>query len=215
LWVFFGTGQYLHESDITSTAVQTWYGIIDGGSLVTRANLVDRDILVEVDVGGVPARVIEEGSSADLASSDGWYIDLVSPTADPADGLRGERMVVQNRFQGLALVGTTRIPEYSDPCSPGGTGYIMAINPFTGARLNSTFFDMNGDGISNDDDQYCVASVCVPVSGLGFESMPINSIVVGAYLQASLASGETESIMTFGSSVEASRMSWRELFNTN
>ncbi len=61
------------------------------------------------------------------AGARGRYIDLESPV----HGAEGERMVVPNRFQGAALIGTTRIPDASDICRPTGRGFIMAINPFT------------------------------------------------------------------------------------
>ncbi len=211
IWVFVGTGSYLHESDIGDNGVQSWYGLIDDGTAISnRTELVERQILVETTVAGVPARVIESGTVGDLISRRGWYIDLVSPGAG---GERGERIVVQNRFQGEALIGTSRIPGYADACNPGGTGYIMAINPFTGGRLDSTFFDMNGDGVSNDADKYCDENGCVPVTGIGFESSPNNPIFIENIMQVGLDSGETRTIETFGSSVEAERLSWRELFN--
>jgi type IV pilus assembly protein PilY1 len=211
LWVFVGTGRYLHESDIGDDSVQSWYGLIDNNTAISGRNeLVERRILVEATVAGVPARVIEEGSAADIVGRHGWYIDLVSPGVD---GEQGERMVVQNRFQGEALIGTTRIPGYTDACNPGGTGFVMAINPFTGGRLASTFFDVSGDGISNQADMYCDGNGCVPVSGIGFSSSPNNPIFVENVMQVGLDSGETRTIRTFGSAVEARRMSWRELFN--
>jgi type IV pilus assembly protein PilY1 len=212
LWVFFGTGQYLNQDDLADDQVQSWYGIKDTGALITDRNaLVERSILEESTIGGFAARVIEPGSVADMAGMQGWYIDLVSPGMN---GAQGERMVVQNRFQGVALVGTTRIPEYDDPCGPGGRGFVMAIDPFTGARLVNNFFDMNSDGISNDSDKYCDGSgKCVPVSGIGFESSPNNPIFIENVMQVGLDDGGTEAVQTFGSSVEAGRLSWRELIN--
>ncbi len=210
-WVFVGTGKYLQDADISDLQVQSWYGLIDNGSLIaSRNDLVKRDILVETTVAGIPARVIEEGVAGDMAGKKGWYIDLVSPGVG---GEKGERIVVQNRFQGQALIGTSRIPEYTDACSPGGSGFIMAISPFTGGRLSTTFFDMNADGDSDNDDKYCHEGVCVPVSGIGFESSPNNPIFIENVMQVGLDSGETATIQTFGSAVEAARMSWRELFN--
>lgn len=212
VWVFFGTGKYLNEDDLSDTSVQTWYGIIDSGTTIAgRSELVERSILLEVEVAGIAARVIEAGAATDMVGRKGWYMDLVSPGGG---GERGERMVVPNRFQGQTLIGTTRIPEYTDACSPGGSGYVMAISPFTGARLVNTFFDMNGDGMSNDSDKYCIsASNCVPISAVGFDSSPNNPIFIENVMQVGLDDGSTETMQTFGSSVEASRMSWRELFN--
>ena len=56
----------------------------------------------------------------------GWYIDL--PVC-------AERMVVPNRFQGGALIGTSRIPTSQDFCQPSGRGFVMAIDPFTGRAV--------------------------------------------------------------------------------
>src|SRR5690606_3737931 len=116
-----------------------WYGLRDEGEPIQRTDLMEREILDEGEVNGFSARVIEEGNPSELAGKSGWYIDLKSPGQN---GARGERMVVPNQFQGDALVGTTRIPDGSDPCSPSGTGFTMAIDPFTGARLSRTFFDL-------------------------------------------------------------------------
>lgn len=208
IWVFFGTGQYLNENDLASNAVQTWYGLKDTGTAIAgRGALINRSIEVEATVAGTTVRVIEEGSSAELDSSRGWYIDLVSPV----NGAEGERMVVPNRFQGAALIGTTRIPEEGDPCNPGGRGFVMAIDPFTGARLAQTFFDVNGDGEFNDLDMVCTNAGCVPVSGIGFESSPNNPIFVENVMQVGLDDGSTRVIRTQGSAVEATRLSWREL----
>ncbi|MET0279740.1 MAG: PilC/PilY family type IV pilus protein [Steroidobacteraceae bacterium] len=209
LWVFFGTGQYLNENDLTNSAVQTWYGIKDNSATIGgRGNLVDRDITVETTLAGSKVRVIEAGNASELDTTYGWYIDLVSPVS----GVEGERMVVPNRFQGSALVGTTRIPEQGDPCAPGGRGFIMAIDPFTGARLTSTFFDVSGDSLFNNSDMLCDANGCTPVSGLGFESSPNNPIFIEDVMQVGLDDGTTRTIRTQGSSVQATRMSWRELF---
>lgn len=222
-WVFFGTGKYFNEADITDTQIQTWYGLRDEGTAISgRAELEDRDILIETTVGGVPARVIEQSTGGDLAGKRGWFIDLVSPTVNPADGIKGERMVLTNQFRGMALVGTTQIPEYTDPCSPGGTSFIMAINPFTGGRLDSTFFDMNSDGISNNADKYLVSgsladgsSGYVIVSAYGFSSMINNPLFFNGYLQAGRRTGGVDVVRIFDPAIEASRMSWRELFNPN
>ncbi len=67
--------------------------------------------------------------------TDGWYMDLISPKS----GKQGERMIVSNMFRGAALIGTTRIPDNSDICKLSGSGFVMAINPFTGGRLGQWF----------------------------------------------------------------------------
>jgi type IV pilus assembly protein PilY1 len=208
--VFFGTGQYLSGTDLNSRQVQTWYGVKDTvGSFATRSDLVDRDILVESTLAGTAVRVVEAGTASDLSGRRGWFMDLVSPL----NGAEGERMVVPNRFQGTALIGTTRIPEAGDVCEPSGRGFVMAINPFTGARLAQTFFDVTRDGEFENDDMLVVDGELTAVSGVGFESSPSNPIFVEDVMQVGLDDGTTGTMMTQGSAAEAGRTGWRELVN--
>lgn len=210
VWVFFGTGKYLGGNDPLDRQVQTWYGLKDeGSSLISRGSLVQRDILAEGVINQRAVRAIEEGTAADLASSNGWYIDLISPVR----GEEGERMVVPNRFQGPVLIGTTRIPDASDACLPAGKGFVMALNPFTGARLDMTFFDATGDGEFTNADMMMVDGELTVVSGIGFGSGPSNPIFIENIMQVSLDDGTTQTIETQGSAAEAGRMSWRELVN--
>ncbi len=201
LWVFFGTGSYISNTDLTSTQKQTWYGLEDTGTLISgRTDLIQRNITSTGTAGNFTVRVIDPGTPEELFDKKGWYIDLPSI---------GERMVVPNRFQGTALIGTTRIPDSHDVCSPGGKGFVMAINPFTGGALDRTFFDLNHDGQFNDADKLNGQIV----SGIGFDSSPNNPIFVDNVMQVSLDNGTTKTVKTQGSSVEAKRMSWRELLN--
>ena len=209
LWVFFGTGRYLSDSDPLSTDTQTWYGIIDTGAVVGggRSDLVEREILAEGEINGFGARVISEGTAGDLVGKRGWFIDLVPP----GGAAEGERMVVPNQFQGRALIGTTRIPDASDVCRPTGRGFVMAIDPFSGGRLGQTFFDLTLDSLFNDSDKLEVNGVLTVVSGVGFVSSPNNPIFIEDTMQVSLDDGSTDSMNTQGSDVEARRTGWREI----
>jgi len=210
VWVYFGTGQYLGGNDALTRQVQTWYGLKDTGSTTpTRSDLVQRDILAEGTINGTEVRAIEQGTAAELQGRSGWYMDLVSPV----NGAEGERMVVPNRFQGNVLIGTTRIPDASDACLPAGRGYVMAINPFTGGRLDGTFFDASRDGEFTNADMMMVNGVLTVVTGIGFDSGPSNPIFIENVMQVSLDDGSTQTIETQGSAAEAGRMSWRELVN--
>jgi type IV pilus assembly protein PilY1 len=216
LWVFFGTGQYLGTPDVTDTSQQTWYGIKDDGTVaLDRSELEQRTSTAGTVIGGFQTRVIETGTAGEIASKRGWYFDL--PVSK-------ERMVAPNRFQGAALIGTTRIPDNADICSPGGSGYIMAINPFTGARLQETFFDTNRDGVFNDSDK----TGGEIISGIGLDSMPNAPIFADNVMLVSLASSSAFNpdgtpctdgnctklpMKVHGSSVDVSRMSWREITN--
>src|SRR3546814_7922571 len=110
-----------------------------------------------------------------MSGKSGWYIDLV-----PSSGVaQGERMVTPNQFQGTLLLGTTRVPESSDPCNPSGSGWIMAIDPFTGRGPGSVFFDLNDDTKFDTSDKITVDGVAYAAAGVGFSAVPNNPIFVG------------------------------------
>jgi type IV pilus assembly protein PilY1 len=203
-WVFFGTGKYFSDTDPGNTQTQSWYGIQDVGVTPTRTDLMQRTAVNQGIQSGFTLRTISAASAGDMAGKKGWYVDLPSS---------GERMVVPNQFQGGALIGTSRIPDSSDVCRPTGKGFIMAINPFTGARLTQTFFDLNGDGLFNDTDKVSLSGVPTIVSGIGFDSSPNAPIFVENVLQASLDDGTTRTVRTQGSSVDSRRLTWREIRN--
>lgn len=111
LWMFFGTGEFLNQGDISGTSslnVQTWYGLIvtPGANNAAPTNLTGRGVLAQRSIiyedtglsGGFPARAVTPlPSSPDIGSAclnvkgnssstcmQGWYMDLVSPVNDTA-----------------------------------------------------------------------------------------------------------------------------------
>ena len=209
VWVFFGTGRYLGVADQSDKRVQTWYAITDDGSLVGgRGELSQSSILAEVaGADGLMLRATSKHGAADLATKRGWYLDLVSPVG----GAEGERMVVPNRFERGMIIGTTRVPDVSDICSPGGRGYIMALDPFTGSRPGSSFFDTDGDGDFDESDMIEVDGQKVPVSGMGFAAAPNAPIFVGSSMLVNLEDGTKVKRETRGAGLTARRESWREI----
>ncbi|WP_304101292.1 pilus assembly protein [Marinobacter antarcticus] len=217
VWLFFGTGQYLNNSDLSDMSVQTWYGINDDESTTTvsRSDLLERKILLDVAVStDVTARVIESGAREDLLGKRGWYIDLYSVASDGTRSALGERMVTQNQFQGSALIGNTRIPDASDPCAPSGRGVIMSIDPFTGARLVETFFDINGDSVFNAGDLIEIDGVPTVVSGLALNTGFSNPSFLDKKMYIPTDDGSISTLDINPFSTGASRTSWRELINT-
>ncbi|MBN6101089.1 pilus assembly protein [Xanthomonas sp. CFBP 8703] len=205
-WVFFGTGKYLSDGDLSNKDVQTWYGLIDRGRAIAsdRSSLNKVDIEQQGTVNGYTVRVIEDQPSPGL---DGWYMDLVPPSGTA----QGERMVVSNFFQGTALIGTTRIPDSGDVCSPSGKGFVMAINPFTGGRMPQSFFDLDGSGGSSTGDTLNGK----PASGIGLDSSPNSPIFIGNQMQIGLDNASTVGIGTNSSALSMKRVSWRELLRND
>jgi type IV pilus assembly protein PilY1 len=149
-----------------------------------------------------------------MTGKSGWYMDLLSPTGTGgALVAQGERIVTSNQFQGNLLLGTTRIPQAADICNPSGSGWIMAINPFTGTNPSDNFFDVNGDGLVNASDTVTVNGTSYPAAGIGFSSLPNNPIFVGGSMLVSFDNGSNSSITTSGSTGSIQRVSWRELIS--
>ncbi len=237
VWLFFGTGKYLTQTDITDASVQSWYGIMAqataGGSQLssysrTSSSMIQRNIIAEQPGSSspfqLPARAVTQPnpttdpySSADMKGKNGWFMDLESPSsAGTVNALaQGERIVAPNQLQGNLLIGTTRIPkpagDITDPCNPAGSGWIMAVNPFSGTGPITNFFDTNNDGMINGGDTITVNGQQVPAAGVGFTSLPNAPIFVGGDMLVSFDNGTTSSLKTQASSGGYSRVSWQEL----
>jgi type IV pilus assembly protein PilY1 len=230
VWLFFGTGKYLTSTDLSNFSTQSWYGLIvqsATANLVSnlssqgRTALVQRSIVAETagSAGNpsatppvlptLPARVISTAAAGDMNGKSGWYIDLLKG----GSVAEGERIVVPNQFQGNLLLGTTRIPLAADACNPSGRGWVMAIDPFTGANPSQGFFDLNGDGNIDAADMVTVGGQSYAPAGIGFSSLPNAPIFTGNEMLMSFDNGTTSSIHTSGSTSNARRVSWRELVN--
>src|SRR5690606_35100305 len=98
----------------------------------------------------------------------GWYINL--PGA-------GERIVQDVQVVSNVLVTASMIPTGTG-CDSGGTGYINAVDAFTGTSTGSSFFDTNGDGKVDASDGVAGSMNY----GVGLPTVPIvfpGRIVVG------------------------------------
>ncbi|TXI46018.1 MAG: hypothetical protein E6Q50_15695 [Lysobacter sp.] len=203
-WVMFGTGSYFTVADQTNRDLQQWFGLIDRGTaILDRSGLEQVDILQQGTSNGTLVRTIETNAAPGV---DGWYIDLIEPGATDT----GERMVVPNIFRGGALIGVTRIPDntVSDPCNASGaTGFIMAVNPFTGGRLDTPPFDINGDGQFNAGDNLNGT----PAFGFGLDAGTYSPLLISDrfYLNDQNAN-ITQGRVPFGTQPPI-RVSWREI----
>ncbi|WP_130620158.1 pilus assembly protein [Dyella amyloliquefaciens] len=234
VWVFFGTGQYLTSADTTNTQVQSWYGVIvqpasnasplpDLPAKTSDSSMVQRYITYEQDgdpTATPPTLGVRTVTTlpvpSDMAGKRGWYMNLqqpaISPTGSVSYNKQGERMVSPNQFQGNLLLGTTRIPQgasSSDICNPSGSGWVMAVDPFTGTNPSGNFFMVNGTAGSVTLPNGSV----VAAAGVGFSSLPNNPIFVGGDMLMSFDNGTTSSLSTSGAAGFPQRVSWKELVN--
>lgn len=218
-WVFFGTGRYLGGGDLADLTVQSWYGVMDKGVQVSRSQMVARRIELEgtikdKDGNDVGVRSISAASDGDMQGKAGWYIDLVPPSGTA----RGERIVVPNLFDGNRLLGISRIPDVSDPCAMSNDGWIMEIDPFTGARLDRGIFDANGDG-SIDSNDYMPGNQSgggqVPPSGVGSKGSLNPALIIpgknGNIVTGTNQNGDTNKQPTPLTGLGVKRIAWREV----
>ncbi|HQY49405.1 MAG TPA: PilC/PilY family type IV pilus protein [Thermomonas sp.] len=199
-WVFFGTGSFLTitEGDDKTASTQGMYGFMDDGAAVTYSDLKKRGVNnTGATQDGYPVRTFD--AKADLDSGKkGWYLTLPG---------KGERIVQDAQLVANILVTASMIPE-GDACDASGTGYINALDAFTGTSAGSSFFDLDGDGSTTDS-----AIGGVPVGsvnfGVGMPTLPIfldGKLIVGGTNAGSGSPGAG------GISKKSwSRVSWREI----
>lgn len=206
-YIFFGTGRYLVTSDVTNTAAQSWYGLIDDSTAISgRSQLRQRTIEIEGSGAMAGTRAFSVATAGDMSNKRGWYIDLVSPNT----GTLGERMVGENKFFGNVLLASSMIPS-TNPCTPGGQGYVNAVDPFTGAALSSSFFDRNNDLVFNDSDRLGSDKRAIGSVSPGI-NMPSDAILIGNLLAVSGTSGQLSGLSA-RIPIRNGRITWREVVN--
>lgn len=204
LMVYFGTGKYLETGDNTVPANaprQTFYGIRDNGTRVSNgiSDLQQQTITETLNDDGRLVRIVSETAVA--ATMRGWYVNL--PT-------NGERSISNPVLHSGRIIFTTLIPD-ADPCSFGGVSWLMELNAVTGARFAYPVFDLNGDGVINDQDRL---EDDTPTSGQLYDGViPTPTILDAGELQykyMSSSSGTVEVLTELGDD-QAARQSWRQI----
>jgi len=136
-----------------------WTVTINGGQpdeydLLLRLT-TDHDIVWETvsDGNNTPITDPLDDLSDSVDNHAGWYFDLP---------LSGERGTVDMMIRGGVLIAISFIPEDS-PCGYGGSSVIHEINATSGARLTRPQFDINGDGVIDDDDMINIGTALNPI----------------------------------------------------
>jgi len=193
-WVFFGTGRFLTtgDADTTSTATQSMYGFEDTGTTLTRSNLQSRGAPT------VSGNVRTFQAKAPLPSGmKGWYIDLTTSS--------GERIVQDAQVVSTFLVTASMVPT-GDACEADGTGYINALDAFTGTSAGGSYFDQNRNGDTTDD-----TAGGIPVgsinAGVGMPTLP--NLLRGLLIVGGTAGDDLGDPATL--SLSWDRVSWREI----
>ncbi len=207
VWVLVGTGSFMTAGDVSNMSVQSMYGIIDDGVVSGRDELVKQEIVVTTTKDGRSVRAFSKHVDALAAGKKGWYIDLDKPAGV------GERIVSNPSVRGTVLLTASMIPPTTNTCDAGGSGYINALDAFTGTSLEQAYFDNNGDGKFDENDkvedkdgnQLPIGSVDV---GVGMPTLPT---IIDKLLVVGGSKGTLADMKVNPQGGSPRRISWREL----
>jgi type IV pilus assembly protein PilY1 len=217
--VYVGTGQLLGIPDLSTTQIQTLYGIYDAptgatppvgfAGIPSRVNLQPQVLAME-SVNGSSVRTVPTPAAVPLPPTAGavrgWYMDL-SLSA-------GERVITDPEIEaGGGVVFTTYQPN-SSLCSGGGSAWLMVLNFATGAAFPLPELDVTGDGKINQGDLPASGNVPVgmllgPVYASTPTLLPGGGALGGTNKLTSLSSGKVDSVLDRGRGKQ--RISWWEV----
>lgn len=217
--VLFGTGSFYKVGDNEipdDPQVETFYGIFDTGTLIDgRGALLEQKVIQQAVVNGRLLRAVTDNALTDEA---GWYLDLAWNPDEGGAGPEGERVVSRASLRSDRVLFTTMTPT-DDPCAFGGNSIIMALNMSSGQRLPDPYFDVDGDGMLTDSDNWHPEngeegdSGGTPWSGI---SDPEDGVIKGVspmyrWVCYAGSSGATPKCIRVSGSMREGRQSWREV----
>ena len=194
VWVFFGTGRYLSNSDKTDTAQQYLFGIKDNVmnsgctqtdtvncnnvNLVNTTNAVvcvvcssGTNQMTDPNNPGVTDVTSGANSMAGLIQSkDGWYVKLAT-----AAGTAAERSVSSPVVIAGAIFFPTLIPT-NDFCASTGTSYLYALYYKTGSAYSSPIIGTSASGANTNANTRVLlgdgvaSQVAIHIDGTGTSS---------------------------------------------
>jgi type IV pilus assembly protein PilY1 len=231
MMVLFGTGKYLEASDKTVDTgdphIQAHYGLHDrnahdSNGVQLAANritdveneLVEQEILDEPSVT-FDGRTFKVRITTDREVGNGfkgWFMNLESP-----DGHEGERQISNTIVRNGRVIFTTLIPD-SDECGFGGSSWLMELSALTGGRLPESPFDLNNDGVFDENDYAAAAGGGgnVPVGGIqlgvGIATEP--GVLMGDGVEYKYNAGTTGAVAVTRENPgpgTTGRQSWRQI----
>lgn len=207
IMVYFGTGSYVGSPDLIDTSSQTFYGILDNGSMFTGRDTLGAE-LIEQTVTFQNSSVRVTSKNPRTTTSRGWFIDLPDS---------GERVVAEPILRIDRIIFVTTIPD-SNICSAGGDSWLMELNSLTGSRLDVTPFDLNNDGLFTLEDYVDTDGDGIKdtlVSGIKFDELiPTPGILPDAvkeYKYTSDSSGNLDVTVENPGPRNIGRQSWGQL----
>ena len=168
-FVLFGTGQFLTNSDLTSSQTQTIYGVWDklnnSGVVLNRSNLQAQTLtLVTSATSGLPQDILTATSNTvNWGTNYGWYDDLPTP---------GQRMMTIPILLNGSFLATLNTPP-STPCGMA-KAMFLDINYLSGGAFSLPQLNTGGSAGSIATSVYNGTNpVGVALSG-GYASAPVN-----------------------------------------
>jgi Tfp pilus tip-associated adhesin PilY1 len=148
IWVFYGTGIYEEQVDKANINTQYFFGLKDTDTGVVPYNkgmlvpLAAQFTTANIDGQDVVFRTVS-GSNVD---NEPWIMEL-SP------GVTGsERVLVKPLVIGGIVFFTTFVPDVN-VCEGSGDTWLFAVNYNSGTAPTEPVFDINGDGVFDDNDK--------------------------------------------------------------
>jgi type IV pilus assembly protein PilY1 len=215
--VFVGTGQFLGVGDLSTTGVQSMYGIFDPptgsaaplgfAGIPNRSNLVQQQLANDVTAGNVQVRIEPNVLPVTLPTPNrGWFVDL--------NLALGERIITDPAIEsGGGVVFTTYQPNNSQ-CVGGGSAWLMVFNYATGGSFPLPELDTNNDGKLDSNDvstsgKNPVGMSLGPVYASAVTFLPSGGGAGGMMKLTSVSSNNVDAVLDRGRAKQ--RISWWEV----
>ncbi len=149
LFVMFGTGSLLTQSDLASTKTQSIYSVWDNPAsttVITRSSLQQQVLtLVAAATSGLPQDILTvTNHTINWVTNSGWYTDL--PIA-------GQRVITNSNLVNGSFIATLNTPP-TTACGQA-TSMLLTLSYKTGGDGGgSPQLDINADNIINSSDTY-------------------------------------------------------------
>ncbi len=170
----------------------------------------------------------------------GWFLDLdmpraattiqgnlntdVSGNAPPLPQFPGERAVRRFVARGDSILITTVIPRDANTCFRSPPGSTFPIDALTGGNPQRAIFDLNNDGVIDDNDLVTVGGNSY-AAGILFDTDDLNGSLVDPSLLLGqgendflfLSGGDDQLTVRVAGAIDSKtgRLSWRELDDAN
>ncbi|AVI62217.1 pilus assembly protein [Halomonas sp. GFAJ-1] len=212
LMVLFGTGSYFRNSDVGDSAPQQFLGIQD--RVGRTATYGTSDLVTQHITGNASRDGFNLRASTNLAPSSnqrGWRIELPP----------GERVIAAPSISSSLprrVRFSTLLPDESDPCGGGRSGFFMSLLADTGGSGGSTTFDLSGDGKPDIDATINGDAITGLQAGTGERLVGVNDgqverLFIGNPDDPNASPNGDGSIAIGFSDEHIGRRSWRQLFD--